>query len=256
MRREQTTTNVEQTIQHIMKIVVLHLLFFVMTCCCVRITESFEVKHYNNNNQPPSARQQHTTTMYSFWLLPEPQLQSRLKQLIKELAQQYNSIVFEPHITLLSDRQGEFCTSDEDALEALQLLYKQCMMMYSHPVTIPCQTLHASYGQRYTQCVFWEWNQGEVELLYKLHVQSCQVLGLLLAKEDYMPHMSLLYGSSSDLSEVQRQDIASSLRDEAHSIDSMKFDTLQVIKLSTINETKDDIAKWETLGNVRLASSD
>ncbi len=49
-------------------------------------------------------------TVYSFWLVPEQSLKSRLGSIIRRLATNYDAVEFEPHVTIFSG------SSDDDEI--------------------------------------------------------------------------------------------------------------------------------------------
>lgn len=118
---------------------------------------------------------------YSLWLEPEGNIAYRLQERIEKLSKKYNTPLFEPHVTLLGDlRHGE--------TELIQLT--DMLAGSLHPFEL--MLTKADCGNSFYQSIF-------VRVEKSKGLQSARRVACSLfdtnESEDYMPHLSLLYGN-------------------------------------------------------------
>lgn len=120
---------------------------------------------------------------YSLWLEPEGNIGYRLQERIEKLGKKYDTPLFEPHVTLLGDlRHGE--------TELIQLT--DTLAGSLHPLEL--LLTKADCGNSFYQSIF-------VHVEKSKELQSARKIACRLFdkndSEDYMPHLSLLYGDMS-----------------------------------------------------------
>ncbi|MEX0773676.1 MAG: 2'-5' RNA ligase family protein [Balneolales bacterium] len=112
--------------------------------------------------------------IYSLWLKPEGEIYDHLSRVIKILSKEYNSPVFEPHITLLKGLKIK-----EDTIEA-----KLKHLEFS-PFEV--QLSDIGFEDNLFQSFFLHSASDEI---YKLYDQCEQIFH---KSESYVPHLSLMY---------------------------------------------------------------
>lgn len=116
---------------------------------------------------------------HTLWLIPTGEAHNKYSNLIKKLAKEYNSPVFEPHVTLL----GEFLNPVEDCIEKTKQLVAGQQPFIIKMNNIGCQ----DYFWR-TLFVYAE----KSPQLQALHDKAKKIFNMELPP--FMPHLSLLYG--------------------------------------------------------------
>ena len=123
--------------------------------------------------------------MYSIWLLPHTDKHKDLIQLIIKLGQENNGPCFSPHITLLAGVHGsekELITKTSELAAKMKVL----------PVkTNAVETQDSFYKSLYLKI-------AETKPLLEGR-QQAQSLFNLKPADEFMPHLSLLYGDQSEL---------------------------------------------------------
>lgn len=121
-----------------------------------------------------------STPHYALWLLPPPPERARLRELIRTLAQQHGTPVFEPHVTLL----GGIDDAQPTALAATAALARRIA---------PLRIRLGEIGQRdsYFQCLFVHAIPDAA--LLQAHRLAREAFA---RREDaeFLPHLSLVYG--------------------------------------------------------------
>ncbi len=120
---------------------------------------------------------------YSLWLLPTGEVYEKLATLIKKLAEENNTPIFDPHVTLL----GEIIQSKGDIVRKIEELI-------SDQKQFPLTLSRIDYQDFYFRALF---VKAEInESLLSLHNQAKMIFGMQNIPP-YMPHLSLLYGNLS-----------------------------------------------------------
>ena len=118
---------------------------------------------------------------YSLWLMPTGEVYNKFSDLIRRLAMEYSSPIFEPHVTLL----GELMQSEEDIIRKTGQLAEG-----KEPFPVTLTTI--DYQDFYFRALFVK--VEETEPLILLHNRTKEVFGMQNIQV-YMPHLSLLYGN-------------------------------------------------------------
>jgi 2'-5' RNA ligase len=121
-----------------------------------------------------------TATTYHLWLKPSGLGYEVLAGLIRDLAQELGAPVFEPHVTLLGHLEG----SERDHLRRTARLGEQL-----GPFEI--ELGRASYREEHFKCLFLQ--VSDTASVKGAHTVASEVFRR--APEEYMPHLSLVYGS-------------------------------------------------------------
>jgi len=121
-----------------------------------------------------------TSTTYHLWLKPSGPSYEVLAGLIRDLAKELSAPVFEPHVTLLGHLEG----SEQDHIQRARKLGERLQ-----PFWIGLGG--ASYRSEYFKCLFLRVNESAP--IMNANAAACQVFQR--AREEYMPHVSLVYGA-------------------------------------------------------------
>lgn len=119
-------------------------------------------------------------TGYSINILPSGNEYNKFNELIKKLAQEYKTLVFDPHITIL----GQASDNESTAIKLTEELVTGIS-----PFSITLNKI--GYQDYYFRALYVL--VEKTEPLLKLHEKAKQLFG----KQDippYIPHLSLLYG--------------------------------------------------------------
>lgn len=140
-----------------------------------------------------------TSDKHSLWLRPFGDIAFSLQQRINKLSDTYGSPSFEPHVTLLSGmRYGE--------TELIQLT--DTLAGALEPFNIVLTS--AGYKNAYYQSLFVHVKKSDE--LMNAHHTARQLFGYD-AGEEFMPHLSLMYG---DFSQEEKERILSIMGREFH----------------------------------------
>ena len=165
--------------------------------------------------------------MYAIWILPHTDKDKELAQLIIKLSQEHDGPCFSPHITLLSGLQGN---EKELIIKTSELAAKLTTLSVKTDVV---ETQDSYYKSLYLKII-------ETKLLLESRRQA-ESLFHPQPVDEFMPHLSLLYGNQSE--QVKRQIIAS-LKDKT------RLDLLmdRVALVSAMGPPE----KWITISTERL----
>lgn len=120
---------------------------------------------------------------YSLWLMPTGAVAKKFSQLISQLAEQYSSLNFPPHVTLV----GSIEASEEEMINKTQEVAKLI-----HPYTI--KLMNVDYTDYYYRSLFVR-VEPTVDVLEAY--QKVREIYPSPQETGYMPHFSLLYGNFS-----------------------------------------------------------
>ncbi len=135
--------------------------------------------------------------MYALWLLPEPEKQKSLSQLIDRLSREYGGPRFDPHLTLLGKLEGD----EETLITRTSQLGTKLKQFTLRTKSIECRedfykslfiTLEASSALEFAR-------------------HSAENLFNHAAETVFMPHLSLIYGRQS---EQKKENLSKALREE------------------------------------------
>eukprot|EP01084_Bolivina_argentea_P130536 230436_1 len=164
-------------------------------------------------------------TVYSLWLCPPEEISNKLRKIISTLSKQHDTIVFEPHITLIPAIY-EYPTA---------MVMNKVQQLCSQLSPFKIKLKQINYGKSYYQCVY-----ILVELTSEL-ITANSICRKLFNKYDdpqYMPHLSLLY---CDTNKVQK-DIHAKI--ELKQDDIYEF-TVDCVELWLTPPQKNKISEWD-----------
>jgi|Deesub1362A_J573_1020465.scaffolds.fasta_scaffold00395_18 2'-5' RNA ligase len=118
---------------------------------------------------------------HALWIMPSGDVYERLSGLIRKLAEEYSTPVFEPHITLAGGLIGD----GEDVISKTSQLASLIK-----PYEVMLTTVE--YLDEYFKCLFIK--VEETAGIMNAHLQAKKVFALPHDTK-YMPHLSLMYGS-------------------------------------------------------------
>jgi 2'-5' RNA ligase len=154
---------------------------------------------------------------YSLWLEPTGDTAYKLQQRIKKLSKKYDTPTFSPHVTLL----GGLTASKTELVPLTNTLASS---VKSFELTLS----KAGYLNTYYQSLFIHVEQNEG--LTHLHSNACRLFDCPDEyKNEYMPHLSLLYG---DLSQKQKEKILNNIGREFY----LRFTAKKVVLMHTDGE--------------------
>ncbi|PAU94823.1 hypothetical protein CK503_04955 [Aliifodinibius salipaludis] len=157
---------------------------------------------------------------YSLWLEPTGDVAYKLQQRIKDLSKKHDTPVFSPHVTLLGG-----LTASKTELVALTNTLVSSAPPFDLTLT------KAGYRNTYYQSLFIHVAQNEG--LTNLHSNACRLFDCPDEyKNEYMPHLSLLYG---DLSQQQKERILNKIGREFY----IQFVAKKVVLLQTDGKPKE-----------------
>lgn len=158
------------------------------------------------------------TATYSLWLEPTGDIAYKLQERIKMLSKKHNTPVFSPHVTLL----GGLETSQTE-LTALT----NTLASYVSPFNL--SLTKTGYLNTFYQSLFIHIEQNE-KLSY-LRSNACRLFDCSDG-EEYMPHLSLLYG---DLSRKEKEKILNNIGREFH----IEFTVKKLVLMHTDGNPKE-----------------
>jgi len=119
--------------------------------------------------------------LYSLWLIPEDDAHNLYSEVIRKLSHTYHTSLFEPHITLLSSITG----SKAELIAKTEMLSRHLTRIFVKPHGI--KYLNEIYRSLFILIT-------SNEELINANKLAKELFGLPL-DEEFMPHLSLLYGN-------------------------------------------------------------
>ncbi len=132
---------------------------------------------------------------YSLWLMPEGDIYPKGAKLIESIVKRYKTPFFEPHVTLL----GEILGDEHEIIEKSEKLASE----FKH-LTITLESI--DYQDYFFRALYVKAQKSDP--LLQLHKDAKEIFKMNEVPE-YMPHMSLLYGT---LSSDEKKHILSSIK--------------------------------------------
>lgn len=126
---------------------------------------------------------------YSLWFEPSGDIAYKLQERIKKLSKKHNTPVFSPHVTLL----GGIKSTETEAVSLTKTLAASL-----EPLEL--KLTKAGYRDRFYQSLFVHVAKSS----YLMEVRKTTQRLFDINEEEYMPHLSLLYG---DLSREEKERI-------------------------------------------------
>jgi len=160
--------------------------------------------------------------MYCIWLTFDS---SELSEIIRKLAQKYNSPVFQPHCTLI----GKTDASLPIMKSALVNLLSNHKLFEVHPVKI-------GYTDYLWRALYIELKENQI--LTKWHKHICNLLTINYDK-DFLPHISLMYNSVS-------------LREKKKISGKIKLESVCKIQSIQIVDCGGTVDTWRTVFELKI----
>lgn len=132
---------------------------------------------------------------YSIWLEPQGQLQNRLSRIIKQLSQEYGTPIFNPHVTLLGDIEGNEIDITRETKDLSTLLKPYIIELTGEVVCEEVWSRAMIVLAKQTPQVM-QANES-ARKVFKIHTQDL-----------YIPHLSLMYTKSKPVDIETRRKIA------------------------------------------------
>jgi 2'-5' RNA ligase len=148
---------------------------------------------------------------YSLWLEPSGKMAYKLQERIKKLSKEHGTPLFSPHVTLLGGVQ---------ATETEMIPLADTLSSYVEPFEL--ELTKAGYLDTFYQSLFI--HVKETSELKELRRNACRLFNI--EEEEYMPHLSLLYG---DLSQKQKEKILNMIEREFY----ISFPVEQILLMHT-----------------------
>jgi 2'-5' RNA ligase len=174
-------------------------------------------------NQPRDNLVLDNAHAYSIWLKPTGEVRAELAGIISRLSREYSTPLFEPHVTLIGQLNGQ----EEELIAQTRQLAGQV-----RPFVV--QLGEVGYLDTFYRCLFI--HVQETEPVMEANAQARKVFHRE-ADDQYMPHLSLLYGN---LPPAVKEEIIRRIGRTFHR--SFPVDRIHLV--STQGETKD----WYQLG--------
>lgn len=167
----------------------------------------------------------------SLWLTPSSG-RSALDNIMEPLAKRCNGPLFTPHCTLLAGLSG----SEADIVGTTKELAGTL------PSTLLLEVDKVGTKGLYFQCVFALLKK--TDSLVEAHEKAAQMFGLEGTTENYMPHISLLYG---DVDEAVREEIVKNANG-----DDLLTDIVFEVKSIDVWCTQGSVDEWRFVASIPL----
>jgi hypothetical protein len=160
---------------------------------------------------------------YHYWFKPAGEAYRILARTIRNLAKELQAPVFEPHISLIGNLPG----TEEELIQKSEELAQQ-LEPFEAVLTQP------SYRDTHFQCLFML--VEKTPALMKAHARAIDFFQK--AKQDFMPHVSLVYGTYP---EAQKKLVIDNLSDEVKT-------SFKVTGLYLVGADSPDPKDWHEFG--------
>ncbi|PLX80139.1 MAG: hypothetical protein C0615_01600 [Desulfuromonas sp.] len=167
----------------------------------------------------------------AFWLLPCTDDAAKLTRMIGQLADRFDTVRFEPHLTLQ--------VFPEEQVENPRRFLRESV------ATLPPVTLETTGYARWSE----QFNQAltlPIQMSPQLHQMVTALHPERFLPVDYHPHISLLYGH---LSEEPGQNLCTEIKPQP----TYHFDRCAAVRVGLQTSNDDDVLAWETLATVPLS---
>jgi 2'-5' RNA ligase len=155
-----------------------------------------------------------TSPTYSLWLEPSGEIAYKLQERIKKLSKENGTPLFSPHVTLLGGIEST---------ETEMIPLTDTLSSYIEPFEL--ELTKAGYLDTFYQSLFI--HVKETTQLKELRRNACRLFNI--EEEEYMPHLSLLYG---DLSQKQKEKILNMIGREFY----IRFPVKKMVLMHTEGE--------------------
>jgi 2'-5' RNA ligase len=165
---------------------------------------------------------------YSVWFIPEGNKYDILHSLIINISKKYTYIEFMPHVTLL----GGFLGEENDLKNKTKNLAKKIA-----PLTIKFNEI--AILNEFFRCLFFKIKTNHIFN----HARSLAVDTFLYEDYDFLPHLSLAYGSEN---EKIKTEIKLFVENNLKNVNNFYADTLYLVKNDEIR------FQWEIIEEYKL----
>ncbi|MGD8428001.1 MAG: 2'-5' RNA ligase family protein [Balneolaceae bacterium] len=152
------------------------------------------------------------TATYSLWLEPSGDIAFKLQERIKKLSSKYKTPVFSPHVTLLAGFK-----STETELVSLANTLASTLEPFELLLTT------AGYTDEFYRALFV--HVEKTKHLNEMYMMARQLFDIR-GDEDFMPHLSLMYG---ELSQNEKERILNIMGREFH----IRFPVKNIVAMHT-----------------------
>ncbi|KAG9448147.1 hypothetical protein H6P81_014275 [Aristolochia fimbriata] len=173
--------------------------------------------------------------VYSVWAVPPEPVKERLQKLMGKLRDEFGGPAFEPHVTVVGAIRLP-------KMEALQKLRLSCEV--NKPYTVRVNSV--AKGTFFYQCVYLL--VDPTPEVVEVSNRSCSHFGYERSTA-YMPHLSLLYGDTSDDEKEKAVEKVKSLDPEISNL-SFEVSRLTLCKTDTQDKT---LKSWEKIAEFDLS---
>lgn len=118
-------------------------------------------------------------TKYALWIMPSKDVAKKFSRIILKISKEYKSTAFEPHITLVIIKS----INEEEAIEKSRALIESLK-----PFEVFLDEI--SFLDTYFRCLFVK--AKKTKDLMEANKKAQKIFNV---KDDYMPHLSLMYGN-------------------------------------------------------------
>ena len=170
----------------------------------------------------------------SYWLVPEPSCRTNLQHIIDDVAASYAGPHFVPHMTI--------AVSPNSSSDVVRQTLHQAAATVAPLMLNPVDLL---FSQHFTKSCF---------LQFKLNADLIQLSNFFQSSASppsgyaFNPHMSLFYGS---LSELQRH----SMLKRVALPQTINFSELWAIQILNKTTTAKDVNDWQVVGKAKLRAA-
>jgi len=155
---------------------------------------------------------------YALWIRPFGDIAFSLRQHIKKLAEEYDTPLFEPHVTLISG----LCGNEPELIQWTNILAETL-----HPFDI--LLTRAGFDKQYYRCLYvYADNSEELQHARK----TAERLFDVDPDEPFKPHLSLMYG---DLDRKEKERILNRMGRQFH----IRFGATNLLLISTSGDPAD-----------------
>lgn len=166
--------------------------------------------------------------MFSLWLMPDDAASKKLSDIIKKLSHEYETPLFEPHITILSNIDS----SKSNAIHAASDLSVEVF-------TQKIKLTKLAHHNDFFKCIHYKVDYtSQISELYQL---ARDRFGGLQSKS-FMPHLSIVYGTFEP---DKRERIISNVPTDA----PVLFDAR---RLCLVNTKSQNPAEWEYIDDFAI----
>lgn len=170
--------------------------------------------------------------------MPDGEIFATYKQLIIDLATEFNGPSFDPHITVVPDYLGH--------IEEIKKRLMMGLTRINHPLTVELEG--PITGNQFYQCVYLLGQKTPqlMELFGSIREQFEQPLG-------FMSHLSLFYGEKSVEERKIIAEKARAIMNKRELKTQISFSTMTIYQTGTLTESSERVAGWKMVETIAFA---